>query len=116
MEDCFGIILNKIDYYDKLNAKNVNKLFYSIIMNNKEVLITNTHTHSVDRCRCLYLLFYGVYKNICLPKHIYIYGPRLTNKTTILNLFANTYKDHYEYYDEYYLTHMKSMNICPSFG
>lgn len=116
MEDCLGIILNKISYFDKLNAKNVNKLFYKIIMNKKEDLILKTHTHSQDRCKCLYTLFYNIYKNLCLPKHIYIFGPRLSSKTTILNLFENIYKDHYEYYDEYYLTNVETTNICPLFN
>lgn len=115
MEDCLGIILNKIDYNDKLQAKNVNKLFYRIIMNKKEDLILKTHEHSPKKCQCLYILFYDIYKNICLAKHIYICGPRLTNKTKILNLLSKEYKNHYEYYDEYYLTNIGNMNICPSY-
>lgn len=115
MEDCLSIILNKIDYSDKLQAKNVNKLFYTIIMNKKEDLILNTHMHSPKRCQCLYILFYDIYKNLCLAKHIYICGPRLTNKTRILNLISNEYKNHYEYYDEYYLTNIGNMDIYPSY-
>ena len=93
MEDCYQVIIDKLDYSDKLIAKNINLFFYKKIMEKKEDLIINTHTHSENTCNYIYKNYFNIYKKICAPKqHIYVCKPR-SGKSTIIRSLMEHYED-----------------------